>query len=41
MIKIQQIGHHNNPKKIKYFKNIRNSDFILAADEKFKGNMIF
>jgi hypothetical protein len=40
-IEIKELGHHNNPRKIKYLKNIKMGSFRLAPLENLKVNILF
>ena len=38
---MKELGHHNNPRKIRYYKNIRMSSTHLEPTQVLKLNMMF
>lgn len=38
---ITEIGHHNNPRKVRYLKNFKNANLQLGPSDSVKLNMLF
>jgi hypothetical protein len=40
-IDVTEVTHHNNPRKVKYFKNFKMAHFHLAPADSIKLNLLF
>jgi hypothetical protein len=40
-VEVREVKHHNNPNKIKYYKNFKMAHFQLAPAETIKTNLLF
>ena len=40
-VDIVEITHHNNPRKIMYYKNFKMADFHLSPSDAIKLNLLF